>query len=493
MPLIPLSGPISMSMLNTAVARSSTTANSLLANGETPANPGLFYLGYQINNSLNQTAPHAMSEWYGFDTTTTTTTTTTSTTTTTTIAQGWYSITNCANNQPTWSYGPIADSYETGKVAQGQGGGYYYVNYFTTVDPQVAGITLTAQTQYTDCNQVPTTTTTAAPGPPPIEFTVTTGCTGGSGTGFISASGYTGGNGSYQYIAYSTSSAGDVITKLADPARRETISSNNTYIYTNLADNSTYWVGVKDTSGLDGLGNSGFPVSINCTPTTTTSTTTTTTTLPLVQVGLSAYGIGCDACDDYNLATSFAALSNGFNDGSKVTDEFGNNLAPTYDRISDGTNYWNIIPQNSTINGATQTACSTCITTTTTTTVVRTVTFYAKVDGTVTSGDNAVQVMYKIGAGGTWTAIGSPVTSTSCISVGTLDVAPGTDLYVALMSSDGIDPISDIWHNSQFSSTCPTGAQTYCKGGTSNNLTININRSVALSAYVFAGELVGCP
>ena len=89
MPLIPLSGPISMSMLNTAVARSATTTDSLLANGETPANPGLFYLGYQINNALNQTAPHAISEWYGFDSTTTTTTTT-STTTTTTTAPTFY-------------------------------------------------------------------------------------------------------------------------------------------------------------------------------------------------------------------------------------------------------------------------------------------------------------------------------------------------------------------------------------------------------------------
>jgi hypothetical protein len=62
---IPGSGAISMSMFNTELGRTSNTANSSLAGGTTPAVGSLFWLANQ-SGSLNQTAPHAMSEWYGY-------------------------------------------------------------------------------------------------------------------------------------------------------------------------------------------------------------------------------------------------------------------------------------------------------------------------------------------------------------------------------------------------------------------------------------------
>lgn len=70
------SGPISMSMINTALGRTSNTANTSLAGGTTPAVGSQFWLGGQ-SGSLNQTAPHAMSEWFCYTVSTSTTTTTT--------------------------------------------------------------------------------------------------------------------------------------------------------------------------------------------------------------------------------------------------------------------------------------------------------------------------------------------------------------------------------------------------------------------------------
>ena len=62
---IPGSGAISMSMFNTELGRASNQANSSLAGGSTPAVGSLFWLANQ-SGSLNQTAPHSMSEWYGY-------------------------------------------------------------------------------------------------------------------------------------------------------------------------------------------------------------------------------------------------------------------------------------------------------------------------------------------------------------------------------------------------------------------------------------------
>ena len=63
MPL-PSSGEISISDINTELGRTSNTANSNLAGGTTPQSGSLFKLGEA--GGINQTAPHAMSEWYGY-------------------------------------------------------------------------------------------------------------------------------------------------------------------------------------------------------------------------------------------------------------------------------------------------------------------------------------------------------------------------------------------------------------------------------------------
>ena len=65
---IPASGPISMSMINTELGRASNTANTSLAGGSTPAVGSLLFLG-DFSGSINQTAPHQMSEWYSYTTT----------------------------------------------------------------------------------------------------------------------------------------------------------------------------------------------------------------------------------------------------------------------------------------------------------------------------------------------------------------------------------------------------------------------------------------
>jgi hypothetical protein len=62
---IPASGPISMSMFNTELGRASTASDSRLANGSTPASPGLFWLANE-SGSLSQFAPHGMGEWYSY-------------------------------------------------------------------------------------------------------------------------------------------------------------------------------------------------------------------------------------------------------------------------------------------------------------------------------------------------------------------------------------------------------------------------------------------
>lgn len=64
---IPASGPVSMSMLNTELGRSTNASNTLLAGAETPVSPALFYLANQSSSvGIDQSAPHSMSEFYNY-------------------------------------------------------------------------------------------------------------------------------------------------------------------------------------------------------------------------------------------------------------------------------------------------------------------------------------------------------------------------------------------------------------------------------------------
>jgi len=68
MPL-PSSGQISMGDINVELGRSRTTADTLLAGGSTPTEGSLFGLA---NNTVDKTAPHQISEFYGYNNATTT-------------------------------------------------------------------------------------------------------------------------------------------------------------------------------------------------------------------------------------------------------------------------------------------------------------------------------------------------------------------------------------------------------------------------------------
>lgn len=63
---IPASGPISMSMINTELGRASNTSNTSLAGGSTPTVGSLFGIG-GVSGSLDQTAPHFISEWRSYE------------------------------------------------------------------------------------------------------------------------------------------------------------------------------------------------------------------------------------------------------------------------------------------------------------------------------------------------------------------------------------------------------------------------------------------
>ena len=64
---IPASGAISMSMFNTILGRVANRADSRLASASVPWSGSLFWLANQ-SGTLNQTAPHSMGEWYGYNT-----------------------------------------------------------------------------------------------------------------------------------------------------------------------------------------------------------------------------------------------------------------------------------------------------------------------------------------------------------------------------------------------------------------------------------------
>ena len=63
---IPGSGTLRVSCINAELGRTATTANSYFAGSSIPLPYSLFGLGNQFG-VLNQSAPHSMSEWYGYN------------------------------------------------------------------------------------------------------------------------------------------------------------------------------------------------------------------------------------------------------------------------------------------------------------------------------------------------------------------------------------------------------------------------------------------
>lgn len=61
---LPSSGRLSMGDINVELGRSRTTANTSLAGGSNPTSNSLFGLA---NSTVNKNAPHAISEFYGYD------------------------------------------------------------------------------------------------------------------------------------------------------------------------------------------------------------------------------------------------------------------------------------------------------------------------------------------------------------------------------------------------------------------------------------------
>jgi len=177
----------------------------------------------------------------------TTTTTTTSTTTTTTTAPPTTTTTSTTTTTTT----PPPTTTTTSTTTT------------TTTPPPTTTTTSTT-----------TTTTTYAP----IGLTATPGCSGGAGTGTITANGFNGGSESFEYIAISSTSSSDALSRLDNSATRTFLGGATEFTYTMLA-NATYYVAIMDNVGNKGV-SSGAVVNCITTTTTTTSTTTTTTTAP---------------------------------------------------------------------------------------------------------------------------------------------------------------------------------------------------------------------
>jgi hypothetical protein len=252
---------------------------------------------------------------------TTTTTTVAPTTTTTTVlpCECWtvvnedtrtinYSITNCDGTEQTLNLTTVTRA----RNHCIKGGSLIVINspvdallgeYDCGTTCSVAGdcsncgpTTTTTTSTTTTTTIAPTTTTTL----PPVTLSVTSGCTGGVGTGTVLANGFSGGTGSFEFIAASSISASDALTKVGNSGTRELLSGATEYTYTSLG-NATYYVAIMDFSGNKGVSSGAVVNCVNPTTTTTTAVpTTTTTTLPGVPFGVSLttkYGTDFLACN----------------------------------------------------------------------------------------------------------------------------------------------------------------------------------------------------
>jgi hypothetical protein len=148
----------------------------------------------------------------------------------------------------------------------------------TTTTPPPTTTTSTTTTTTTPPPTTTTSTTTTTTTYAPIGLTATPGCSGGAGTGTITANGFNGGSESFEYIAISSTSSSDALSRLDNSATRTFLGGATEFTYTMLA-NATYYVAIMDNVGNKGV-SSGAVVNCVTTTTTTTSTTTTTTTAP---------------------------------------------------------------------------------------------------------------------------------------------------------------------------------------------------------------------
>ena len=156
--------------------------------------------------------------------------------------------------------------------------------------PDVTTTTTTTSTTTTTTTAAPTTTTTTTAAPTTtttstttttttyaaITLSATPGCSGGAGTGTITANGFSGGSESFEYVAISSSSSSDALSRLDNSATRDFLGGATEFTYTMLA-NATYYVAIMDSVGNKGVSSGAV---VNCITTTTTSTTTTTTLAP---------------------------------------------------------------------------------------------------------------------------------------------------------------------------------------------------------------------
>jgi hypothetical protein len=150
----------------------------------------------------------------------------------------------------------------------------------TTTTTTAAPTTTTTSTTTTTTTAAPTTTTTSTTTTTTtyaaITLSATPGCSGGEGTGTITANGFSGGTESFEYIAISSSSSSDALSRLDNSATRDFLGGATEYTYTMLA-NATYYVAIMDDLGNKGVSSGAV---VNCVTTTTSTTTTTTTAAP---------------------------------------------------------------------------------------------------------------------------------------------------------------------------------------------------------------------
>jgi hypothetical protein len=220
----------------------------------------------------------------------TTTTTSTTTTTTTLACECWtlvnedtrtinYTITNCDGTEQTLNLTTLTRT----RNHCIQGGSIIIVNSpgDALLGEYDCGTTCSVTADCSNCGPTTTTTTTTSTTTttttlPGITLSATPGCTGGAGTGTITANGFSGGSESFEYIAISSTSNSDALSRLDNSATRTFLGGATEYTYTMLA-NATYYVAIMDDLGNKGVSSGAV---VNCVTTTTTSTTTTTTTLP---------------------------------------------------------------------------------------------------------------------------------------------------------------------------------------------------------------------